>query len=204
MKRTGICLTAAVVVLLAGAVALKDSLAQPARATAPATRVAVCDIVEVFDNYQRAKDLTAVMKEQAKRIEAEDEKRGKAIDAINMELESLKAGSPEHEKRLDEATRLTIERRAWREFQTAKNMRNHHRLTLEMYNEIRGMVARVAKEKGYHLVVHRNRSKLETQNTRELLQAIAARKVIFAAEEVDLTEAVLARLNQAFRALKSK
>lgn len=203
MKRTGIYLTA-IVIVLAGVALLRDSVAQPARPTAVTTRVAVCDIVEVFDNYQRAKDLTAAMKAQAAKIQAESDKRGKAIEAIKMELDALKAGSKEHEKRLDEMQRLTIERKAWLDFQTAKNMRTHHRLTLEMYNEIRAMVAQVAKERNYQMVIHRNRSKLDTKNTRELLQAIAARKIIFAAEEVDLTETVLGRLNQAFRALKNR
>jgi len=198
MKRTGTYL-AAVVVLAVGAILWTYSLAQPARATVPATRVAVCDIVEVFDNYQRAKDLTAGMKNVAEKVQAENQQRGKAIDAIKMELDALNPTSKEYDKRLNEMERLTIERKAWLDYQTAKNMRNHHRLTLEMYQEIRAMVAQVAKEQNVQLVLHRNRAKVQTRNTRELLQTIAARKVIYAAEAGDLTEGVLARLNQAYK-----
>ena len=198
MKRTGLYL-AAVVVVAVGAILWRYAHAQPARATVPATRVAVCDIVEVFDNYQRAKDLTAAMKGQAEKIQAENQKRGKAIDAIKMELDALNPSSKEYDKRLNDMERLAIERKAWLDYQTAKNMRNHHRLTLEMYQEIRAMVAQVAKEQRIQMVLHRNRSKVETRNTRELLQTIAARKVIYAGEECDMTESVLARLNQAYK-----
>lgn len=203
MNRKGIYLIV-VAALAAGAILLREGAAQPGRSVTPSTRVAVCDIVEIFDNYQRAKDLTAQMNEEAGKIRAENEKRGKAIDDIKTELENLNPGSKEYEKRLDEIERLTINRKAWLDYMTAKNMRNHHRLTREMYEEIRAMVARVAKERDLKLVIHRNRSKVSSNNTRELLAAIANRKVIYAAEELDLTEVALARLNQAYRALKSK
>ena len=74
MKASRIALIAAVALPVAAAV-LKDSFAQagadkpPAPAAASsASRVAVCDMVEVFNNYLRAKDLTAQRDERLKKM----------------------------------------------------------------------------------------------------------------------------------------
>ena len=187
---------------LAGAVLLKDVTGQPARPAQPATRVAVCDIVEVFDNYQRAKDLTQDLNDKSAKIKAENKQREKAIKAVQMEMENLKDGSPEYEKRLDQIQNMTIQRTAWLEFMTAKNMRNHHRLTKEMYNEMVAAVSQAAKELKCQVVFQRDRSKLQSNNTPELIRRISARKVIYAAAELDITEIVLGRLNMAYRATK--
>jgi len=201
MKKTGICCLVAAA-MLAGAIVLNDSLAQPARAKTTVTRVGVCDIVEIFDNYQRAKDLTAQLGEHGKAIKAENEKRGKAIDAIKMELESLNPGSKEYEKRLDQIEKLTIERKAWLDYETAKSMRNHHRLTRDMHDQIVAMIALVSKELNLHIIFQRDRSKMTSNSTPELIRRIAARKVLYAAEEADITEIILSRLNLAYRSLK--
>jgi len=197
MKATqiGLLLVAA---LAAGALVLSQSSAQPASRPAPATRVAACDVVEVFNNYQRAKDLTARLEEKRKAITAENDQRKKAIDAVNMELSGLKEGSPEHEKRLGEMQRLEIERKAYLQFQEAVVMREHHRLTRDMYDQIRKVVAQVAREQGYQIVLYRERDEQPTESTPELLQLIERRKVLYCDDSVDVTAAVLGKLNQSY------
>ena len=44
---------------------------------------------------------------------------------------------------------------------------------------------------------------MQSQNTPELIRRIAARKVLFAASEIDITEIALTRLNMAYRAKKT-
>ncbi len=117
---------------------------KPAAAT-----VGVCDVVVVFNEYQRAKDLTLKLNERRDALRAENEKRGKAIDVLRTELEGLKAGSKEYEQRLNEVQRLTIERTAWLQFQESLIMRDHQRLTREMYEQILRMIQTVGEQQGF-------------------------------------------------------
>jgi len=191
----------ALLVVAAGlAVALSSSEAQ-APAGAPPSHVAVCDIVDVFNNYQRAKDLTAKLNERREAIKAEADKRLKEIENRRLEMEGLKVGSKEHEQRLNEVQRLTIERQAYLQFQDALAMREHRNLTKEMYEEILAMVAAVAKERGYDLVLYRESEPLSAEG-QEIVRQIQSRKVLYASEKIDLTETVLGRLNQAYKAAK--
>jgi len=167
---------------------------KPANAT-----VAVCDVVVVFNEYQRAKDLTLRLNERRDALRAENEKRGKAIDVLRTELEGLKAGSKEYEQRLNEVQRLTIERTAWLQFQESLIMRDHQRLTREMYEQILRMIQTVGEQQGFLVVIQRDKESLESQSTQELIQKIASRKVLYNHSSVDITDSVLARLNDQYR-----
>lgn len=193
---------AAIIALTLVAAALTTSVATapPGRPAAPAGRIAVCDVVEVFNNYQRAKDLTAKLNERRNAIKAESDKRSKAIEALQMELEGLKKGSEKYEQTFNEVQRLSIEHKAYLQYQDALALRDHQNLTKEMYEEITAMIARFAKERGFDVVVQREGAKLDAPNTTELLRQIYDRKLLYASEGVDLTEAVLLALNQAYRA----
>jgi len=186
--------------LLAGAVVLTRSPAQTRPTAVAATRVAVCDVVGIFNNYQRAKDLTAKLNERRRSIQAENEQRGKEIEAIKMELEGLKKGSREYEKRFKEMQRRTFDRAAWLKYEESLAIREHHRLTREMYTQIQETVATVARRQGFHIVLFRDPEKLTSQNTSELLRQINMRKVLYSDDRVDITEETLRTLNETYKA----
>lgn len=187
----GVALSAAV---------LSHSLAQPAVKTATPTRVAVCDVVEIFNNYQRAKDLTATLNDRRKGIQAENDDRGKKIDDKQEEMKALKQGSKEYEARFNELQRMVLEREAWLKFQETLAIREHHRLTVDMYEEIQKMITALAKERSIQIVLFRDPENITSQNTAELLRQIGMRKVLYSDGSVDMTEDTLRRLNEAYRA----
>ena len=107
-------LAVVIVALIAGTAALPNSLAQPA---APAPKgIAVCDLVEVFNNYQRAKDLTTRLNERREAIKAEAQKRTKAVEALRLELDNYKKGSAKYKQTQNEIMRQSIERMAYLQF----------------------------------------------------------------------------------------
>lgn len=199
MNASRICvfLTAA---LVGGAVLLTSSAAQPAR---PAlTRIAVCDFVDIFNNYARAKEETAKLNERRQQIKAEMDKREKAIEALKLERDSYKQGSKKYEEMAGQITWQTLQNEAWLRYQENLTLSDHRNLTREMYKEIKAMIAKVAKQRGVILVLQREPETLETQNTAELLRQIYGRKVLYSADELDITETVLLSLNQAYKAKK--
>lgn len=166
------------------------------------TRVAVCDMLEIFSSYQRAKDFLAKLTQRRQEIQAESEKRAKAIESIQMELEGLKVGSSEYEQRLNEAQRLNFEHKAWLEHQDATVGREYYRLTKQMYEEVVQTVGQVAKDEGFQIVLYYQRVVLQSDNTTELLRQIERQKVIYSDEGLDITASVLSRLNEAYSSSK--
>ena len=189
--------------VLCGAMLLSETFGSPDEQKPLATtKVAVCDVVQVFNNYQRAKDLTQMMAERRQAIKTESEKRAKAVEAIQKELEGLKPGSKEYESRFKEAQRLSYETKAWAQFQEAVVLQEHRQLTQEMYEEILAMIAKVAKAYGIQIVLYSEGPVLQSNDTRELLRQIERRKVLYNDESVDLTDEVLARIDEAYRLSK--
>ena len=201
--KTARILLPVIAVVVGGLLVLPDSAAQPARRrAAPATRVAVCDIIELLNNYQRAKDLMAALKNDGERIDRERDARRKKIEQMNQQLDGLKLGSPAYRKLLDEMEEARFQGEAWLKCQGARGMREHHRLTKLLYADIRGAIAKISKARGIHVVLSFDRKELPTKSTVQLAQIMESRKVIWHDDSIDLTEAVLTRLNKEYEARK--
>ena len=186
------------VVAAAGLVVATGLDAQPGARQA-AGPIAVCNVVEILNNCQKAKDLTAELNKRTKAIGQEDEKRAKAIDNLTNELKLLTVGSDEYEQRFAEKQRLLINREAWLKFEQSKAMRTHQKLSREMYAEVQKAVGIVAKSRGFKIVLHQRRGKLRGNNTAELLSEISRRQVVYSDDAIDITASVLLSLNAAYR-----
>ncbi len=176
---------------------------KPATASAP-TKVAVCDMELVFKNYDKANDIKADLDQKAQNIKSEADARTKALDKITQQLESLKSGSGEYEAKVLELTRLSVERDSWLAVQQQLTTRERHRRAKEMYKDISDTIAKVAKERGYDLVLYIEPAQQETRTLEEMLQVIARRKVLYNDPSLDITDLVLPRLNEQYKAAKGK
>ena len=168
-------------------------------APAAAGPIATCNVVEILNNCQKAKDLTAKLNKERARIEEEVEKRNAAIDNLTKELKLLTSGSEEFEQRFAEKQRLVINREAWLKFEQAKALRTHQTLTREMYDEVQKAIGIVAKSRGVKLVLHQQRGKLRANTTAEMRAEISQRQVVYSDETVDITTSVLSSLNASYR-----
>lgn len=177
---------------------LEDSSAQPKPkgARAPTTSVAVCDIMDLLDNYNRAKDLIAGLKANRDKIQQEGEAKRKTIQEANQQLDGLKPGSPAYRKLLMQMEQDKFYLQAWMKMQGDRGMREHHRLTKLLYADIRAAIGKVAKAKGIHIVLSYDHRETPTKTSVQLAQLIESRKVIWRDKSVDITDAVLIELNK--------
>ena len=205
MNKSRIALLVAACVL-GGTLMLRNSLGQSQPASAPpaAARIAVCDIQEIFVNYERAKDLLSKLNDERQAAEAESDKRGKAMDALHTEMSALKAGSPEYDSRMAQLERMAVDRKVEIQYQEGVLQRKHRALTLEMYKEVTAMISTVAGAEGIHLVLQRDKELLDTGETADVLAQIRDRKVLHCDDSMDITQTVLARLNEAYRSSGAK
>lgn len=165
-----------------------------------ANRVAICDVVVVFNEYQKAKDLTQKLDRRRQEIQAEGQRRSNEIDSIRMTLEGLRPGSKKYRQEQQRMEKLQIERDVWAKVQKAKVMRDHYLLTKEMYNDILRVIRDVADQHELDLVLYRELGQLEAKNTRELLRELSMRKVLYSKPSVNITDLVLKRLNARYKA----
>jgi len=199
MKTSRIYLLA-IIALVGIAAFLTNSIAQQ---TAPVRgQIAFCDLVSIFNNYQRAKDLTTELNERRNAIKAESDKRTKAVETLRMELENYKKGSQQYDQTFNEVARQSIELDAYLRYQEQLALRDHRGLTEEMYKEIIAAVTKVATQQGISVVMQREQEPLNAEDTKVMLQQIYNRKVLYFNGDLDITEMVLTSLNQSYKARK--
>ncbi len=192
-----------VLALMAAATLLVSELAgQPAPAQAPAaaspTRLAVCDVMDLLDNFQKARDMMSNLEKQREAVQAEGAAREQNLERMQQVLQGLQPDSPEYTKRLDDAEQAAFELKGWKELQQAKMLREHHRLTNQLYREILQGVGTVARTRGLDLVLYFDRKDPPTRSSPELARVISSKHVLWHDERLDITEDVLSYLNTSY------
>ncbi len=176
---------------------------EPASATAAApAKSAVCDLFIILKNYDRGNDLKKELKAKVDKITAEGDKRGKEITKIQDTLEELKPGSKEYDAQLNKMTQLTIDRQAFLNYQDELAKRETYRYTKEVYQDVMDAIEKVAKERGYQLVLFKESPNLVSRTYDELLEQISRRKVLYSDPSLDITDDVLKRLNRDYAVKK--
>ncbi|MCY2925379.1 MAG: OmpH family outer membrane protein [Planctomycetota bacterium] len=197
--------TTTIIALALAAVVLTGTLLTPisAQSGAPATpgKIAVCDFGQVYNSYEKAKALQKKLDENLALIKKEDDVRGDEVKKIEDELKSnqYKERSAAYEQRFSEFVAKSAEHRTWMEVQKAKSQRWHLMMTTEMFNDIKDGIKAVAEARGIDVVLQTHQMNFESPSVNELFQKAALHKVLYHSDKVDITNDVLARVNDAFR-----
>jgi Skp family chaperone for outer membrane proteins len=189
--------TLVVAALLLGGLVLNDSIAQPRASKPSARRIAVCNVFTIYQNYQKAKDNLARLNQQKKTIQAEVQARMKKAQEIADTLRLIKKGSKAYEQQVQEMMRIQLETQAWEKLQTQLAMRRHQTMTREMDDEIMAAVSKVAGEYGVDVVMTPDATADEEEA--DVLQRIGRRTILYWSDRVDMTDAVLKRLNDTYK-----
>ena len=168
-------------VLAVGFMALTTTatVAQSSASKVGPTSVAVCNIMEIFTKYTRATDLMKDLEKKQQAIQAENEKRGKAIETAQQELASYKKGMPAYNEVQEKIKRLAIERQVWLRMQENALLEEHLNLTKDMYQEVCKAVEAVAKYNGVDIVIQVEPKDIYANNASEMVNLISRRKVVY-------------------------
>ena len=205
MKKTRTCLLT-IALALGGAILLNQtqSRAEPKPATkpAPATSVAVCDVVDVFAHSLRAQEANKEFDKRARALADENKTRKEAIQKLISELEAYRSGQPQYEKIYANIRTLELERKVWTASEKDKIDRDEYLLAREIYDRIFKAVAVAAKERGIDTVLFQRQGSLKGEKFADLLKAVREMNVLYHSDAVDLTAEVITRVNDNHRLRK--
>jgi len=186
--------------VLAGTrLALAQSGASPATASGS---VGVVDIIKVFEDCDQIKDLNQLLKEANESYQKESEARKKVLAQKETELAAFAPDSPDYPPRRREFTRLSIEYNVWLQQSRADLAREHFNWTRVVYDECCKAVADVAASRGMSMVLQKRDFKPEAipdDDVDKVRQMIHARNVVWSADGLDITDAVVKKMNERYR-----
>jgi Skp family chaperone for outer membrane proteins len=167
-----------------------------------AARVAVIDIVKVFNEFQRTKEVSERLNKEQAELQNQRKLKIDRIDALKAQLDNLNPDSPDFYKRQKELLALSIELKNFTDLST-ENLKTEFRVqTEDIYKEMLKAIESVAKEQGYDLILYQDTMDIHGDSWPVLLEKIRERKVLYSAKQIDVTRIVLDYINQAYKLKK--
>lgn len=165
-------------------------------------KVAVIDIVKVFNEYQRTKEINERLNKEQVDLQNQRKLKIDRVDALKAQLDNLNPDSPDYYKRQKELLSLSIELKNFTDL-TAESIKTEFRVhTEDIYKEMLKAIEAVAKEQGYDLVLYQDTMEIHGDSFPALLEKIRERKVLYSAKQIDLTQTVLDYINQTYKLRK--
>ncbi len=173
--------------------------AQAAKSTATG-RIACVNVVVVFNGFQRQKDLTEEMNQLQARLQEENKQRRDKIDALQAELERLNPDDPTYMQRTRDMLAQQIDYKNWVDLRQADLTREVGLWSIKIYREILKATEALAEKEGYDLVLYKGEFEPTSMDPDTVKDLIRANHVLYAHSSIDVTQAVLDKLNNDYRA----
>ena len=161
--------------------------------------VACLDVVRIFTEYERQKDLTEEMRLVNQEMQDEEQRRRGQIDSLQATLDAMSPDDPTRVKRYREMFQLQLDYKNWGELMQADMGREIGLWTRRIYGEIMNATEELARREGFDIVLYKDQPELIGFDPDAVREQIRSRKLLFGSPTVDLTQPVLDKLNADYR-----
>ncbi|MEQ9454906.1 MAG: OmpH family outer membrane protein [Phycisphaeraceae bacterium] len=191
-------LVASLTLLVSGLVG--GVIAQGQLAARP-TSVAVVDLQRVFAASDMRSQLEASINQKREAVQEQAEQRRQSLTALRNELDLFEPGSANHRQRIEQIQEANYEAENWLKWEQGKLQFEGARLIKSLYADAVDAIEDVAMQNGIDVVLFRDNDLQERFETPQQATAqVQLRKIIWASDDVDITDAVINRMNLNFKA----
>ena len=190
--------------LLAAAICLSISGSAAEKSPPQPARVAVVDIVKVFNDYNRTKQINERLNKEQLDLQNQRKQKLDRVEALKSQLDSLHPDSKDYYQRQKELLEISIDLKNFTEIKAEEVKREFRVLTEDIYSEMLKTIETVAKEEGYDIVLYLDLTDIHGDTFPDLLEKIRERKVLYSSKNIDITQNVLDSLNQAYKLKDTK
>lgn len=184
---------------LAGVVVLamgyEYSQAQP-KVNEPALKMGIVSIGRALRNCNATVKYRERINAENSKMDAEEEKLSKEIQALGAGLKALKPDSIDYLERYKELLQKQGDLKALQEFNPRRKVLRNLQWTQDLYKEILRITKELAAEKGLCLVLGADEPEFPIQSYEGLMMTLSTHKVLYSGGCVDITNELVARLDK--------
>lgn len=170
----------------------------------PTGPIASVDVVVLFNEYQRQKDLTEELRQKQDELQQVSAEKRARLDSMQATLDAMDPADPTYMNKTRELRSETISYKVWSEIVQADMEREVAIWTVRVYQEILAAIKEVAEAQGIDAVFYRENFEAASFDPEVIRGQIRNRKVLYASQATDLTSTLLDNLNRAYRAQPQK
>ena len=188
--------------LLIGWLAGRSATANSGAAVAPASSVAFVQLDRVLDSLDERTERQAELNTFIAEREAQLQELVAARDAAVEALELLRPGTAAHREKAREVLEIRAQLETRQKLLQEIISLETGRILAELYTKIKAAVGEIARRDGYDLLLHGDAHVELPPNLSQtgVFTFIQERKLIYAGEQVDITDDVGRYMNNAFQA----
>jgi len=176
-------------------------VAAPAGILKPA-RIAVLDFARLIKECEQMKDAEKAFRARQEKLAAEEGRRVEVITAQKKKLLMHVPGSAAHLKTRDEIERLTIDYDAWKKTSLRGLSERYKDILKGFYRDVEKATDDYAVVNGLTLVIKADKFDVDDPALRDFRLRVALKKFVYAADDVDITNDLIAVLNARYRRAK--
>ena len=170
-------------------------MAAPAEAN---TKVAVVDLVQAIQDHPRTKVVEDKLRKAQQEAKAAADRDAERIKQLKEELDKIEEGNPSRTDKEKRLLQLENNRKFNAEWAGVVAMREYVRSLEQIYAAVRSVVARIARDRGYDLVLMKTdpNQKLNSSGPEDFALKSRLRVVVYSNNAIDITSDVIAELKK--------
>ncbi|MFM1869025.1 MAG: hypothetical protein RL591_2433 [Planctomycetota bacterium] len=183
------------------ALALGAAVLRPLAPVAEPSRLATIDLEKTYNSIQRYSDVQTRLTQLAKDLETQVAAAEATVKDLESELDSFQPGSDAQAAAVQKLQAAVGELRAQQQFANAKIEMERARALRDTYVAIKDAARRFAEREGYdYILLDDSLPEMDPANAAKTMQQISARRFIFANHKSDVTDALVAFMNEDWKA----
>ncbi|MCC5829813.1 MAG: OmpH family outer membrane protein [Phycisphaeraceae bacterium] len=192
-------LSVAIVTALIAGAGIWSAHADAPRAGNPlANSIAVVDIADAMNNLRITQRLRAEIEAERNRLSTEETNRTNQLRSLQDELQLMGQGTPAFHAKVAEIEAKTLDFQIWREYEVMKINQKVLVTNEQAYRQLLQAITEHARGNEIGLVLFKERPfTMSGEPSREELETrIQMRKVLYVAEEMDITRDIVQAVNR--------
>lgn len=164
------------------------------------TAVCVVDVENVFNHINEKTQIEADLNSRQEKLVKERQDREAELRELRKDLDVLSASTPAFKQKQDDLEKKVFDLQAWAQWQTNAMARENRLQITNLYNKITASAGKLAKETGYDVVLFKEpAADFGNVTPEKLSEALRARKVLWTAEDLDITDQVVQAMNNEYK-----
>lgn len=199
-KRPGIFLLSTALLLGAGLLVGVQAIAFHALPLASPTVVATVNLEATFNGLEEWSQMQASVTQRSDEMQDEVNRRQESITLLEADLEDYPEGSEKYKEAVKKYRMAAIELQGYVQFQQFKQKQQGDDKIFAIYEKIKAAASTLSEQEGYDIILVNDSIVAIPENAENILAQISSRRVLFARNQMDITDQIITYLNAAYKA----
>ncbi|MDG2200929.1 MAG: OmpH family outer membrane protein [Phycisphaerales bacterium] len=197
--RPGVILFAAGLLLTSALLVGVQAVAVHALPLLSPTVVGTVDLEATFNGLEEWSQVQVSLTQRADQMQEEITRRQDELESLETDLEDYPQGSAKFKEAMKRYQMAAIELQGYVQFQQRKHQRFNDQTIFALYDKIKLAARTLADEQGYDIILVDDSVVEIPENSENILAQISSRRVLFAREQMNVTDQLIESMNTMYQ-----